>query len=686
MLFRRTSNTCTFLPLHLVLVAACLLLLRSHPASANSTGLDQLFDMPLEELINLKITGATLTDKDIRTVPSSVSLFTRAQIEKIGVDYLHELITFVPGFQSFRQGESSNEYYHSARGQRTGTSSREILVLIDGQRFNREFDNAVGVPMISLSNIEKIEFIRGPGSALYGSNAFLGVINITTRKQSNEVGMQYGSNNYNRVNVLANHRFGEVEADLYVQSFNDHGDEYDIQDSFLGTPLETRDPHDGYDVNLNLGIQNFQVSAIHMSRNAEKFYVVENTSNTYNETDNEFSSLQLKHQLQLHNDLHSYYTLAYRQTRYEANGTLAPEGFALAFGGSAPPSLDPLIAGVEQKEKTSEFKFHNDWQFHPQHSLQAGLEYRHSNIDEVFIETNFDLNTFPITYLGSQQPTSILAEEHNRDIVGVYAQSQNAFSDKTELTLGLRYDSYSQIDSALTPRLGLTHQLNNVHTFKVLYGEAFRAPTTNELAFTNNNTLQGNPDLKPETIRTLEFVWLGNWHYHALSVTAFYNEIDDAIVQGQQGSTRIFDNATGTSQFEGLEIEYIADLSQHWQLRSSFSIFNDLPDSSFRQADHLGSIILGYTHEHWGANLAATYNSEREMAIDNTYNYRQSIDSYWLTYAKWYYHFPDGQTLFIQAKNLLDEEYGTPTQGFDIQSPLPNKGRELSIGFAWPFE
>ena len=158
-------------PIRILLFVLSLTYLSSAVAE---TSID-LFEMPLEELMQLHVNSSTLTDKTLRTAPSSITVFTHQQIQNLGINYLHELMNYVPGFQSFRQAESGDEYYHSSRGLRVGTSSREVLILVDGQRLNREFDNATGAPMMALGNIEKVEFIRGPGSAIYGSNAFAGV-------------------------------------------------------------------------------------------------------------------------------------------------------------------------------------------------------------------------------------------------------------------------------------------------------------------------------------------------------------------------------------------------------------------------------------------------------------------------------------------------------------------------------
>ncbi|MCG8535186.1 MAG: Plug domain-containing protein, partial [Pseudomonadales bacterium] len=153
---------------------------------------EALLSLSLQELMELEITSSTLTAKNVKSVPASVSVFTKEQFMRMGADYLHELINFVPGFQSFRQGENSVQHYYSARGHRSSTASREVLILIDGMRMNREFDNVFSVPMLSLHNVEKIEFIRGPGSAIYGSNAFMGVINITTQKNQNRIHTAFG--------------------------------------------------------------------------------------------------------------------------------------------------------------------------------------------------------------------------------------------------------------------------------------------------------------------------------------------------------------------------------------------------------------------------------------------------------------------------------------------------------------
>ena len=150
---------------------------------------------------------------------------------RMGADYLHELINFVPGFQSFRQGENSVQHYYSARGHRSSTASREVLILIDGMRMNREFDNVFSVPMLSLHNVEKIEFIRGPGSAIYGSNAFMGVINITTQKNQNRIHTAFGEASQMQFNGAFSNSdsAADAELNLALNLFDEKGEQYVLE-------------------------------------------------------------------------------------------------------------------------------------------------------------------------------------------------------------------------------------------------------------------------------------------------------------------------------------------------------------------------------------------------------------------------------------------------------------------------
>ena len=171
-------------------------------AKLDEIEMGKLFHLSLEELLQVKITGSTLTNENLKSVPAAVTVFSREEISGLGLDSLNELMDLVPGFQAYRSSFGSQTKIISTRGLSVSGVS-EILIMVDGQRLdtprdNNSMDFGGRIPLI---NIERVEFIRGPGSALYGSNAMLAVVNIITRKDANELGMTIG--NFNRRQVFS---------------------------------------------------------------------------------------------------------------------------------------------------------------------------------------------------------------------------------------------------------------------------------------------------------------------------------------------------------------------------------------------------------------------------------------------------------------------------------------------------
>lgn len=136
--------------------------------------------MDLEQLLQVNVTGSTLRDESLKTVPSVVTVFTRQQLDTLGLDYLHELMRLVPGFQVNRSADNPLNYTFSASGRRLGSRAREVVLVVDGRIYvdPRSSGADSGLSLFPLANIERIEVIQGPGSAFYGSGAFTGVIKL----------------------------------------------------------------------------------------------------------------------------------------------------------------------------------------------------------------------------------------------------------------------------------------------------------------------------------------------------------------------------------------------------------------------------------------------------------------------------------------------------------------------------
>lgn len=652
----------------------------------------ELEGLSLVELLNLPVESATRTETHLLTAPSSVTLFHRQQFKAMGVDYLHELTQFVPGFQVFRSGEAGDEYYHSVRGRRTGSSSREVLVLVDGVRQNRSFDHAVAVPMLPLVNIEKVEFIRGPGSALYGSNAFTGVIAVTTRSHVNEVNVGVGADHSGQVNVAAllNKQVANWSVDFKLSAFDDSGQSYRAPDSFTGELTDITDPYGGVSAELSAETESTRFMAGAHRRTMDNFYLLQVNAEGINRTQNDHFFAQADHRW-YRDSLELRAVGEISKARYLTRTILAPEGALVAV--SSPPSTEPLAGGGDQIETVISGALHSDWEVSRGTSIQSGVEWRRSEFDALKVRNNYDLaalvaEDYPIRYYGDIEHFTLIYPSQHRDLYAAYAQAQSELDDRWRITVGGRYDSYSANGSAFSPRVALIRQLGSNQSLKLLYGGAFRAPSMNEVAPENNTIVIGNPDLKPEKVRTLELVWVSNWEQGVASLSLFENRYLDAISQaGEAGSGRGFVNSSEELRSQGADFEYSHQITERFQLRATGARIWDHLDSEYRQAATFGSLTSHYQLQRWGVNTGWVYTGKRsQLTSEGTHLILPAY--HWLTFKlsyDFYAKVSAKQSVWLQVKNAADKAYLTPAQAEDVDFGMPNRGRELSLGVRLAF-
>jgi len=676
--------------MHRILITA---LLVSSTISAHQEGEDFLA-MSLQELLQVEITGSTLTSENSTTVPAAVSVFTHDEIIRMGVDTLDELMNLVPGFQSSRTSFSSLIYPFSSRGRRIAQPSAEVLVLVDGQRLQdpSTSGSAEVIPKYPLINIQRVEFMRGPGASVYGSNAMMGVINIITRSGVNELSASYGSFNRQQIYMQTSTKLDHGTIDVFGHIEKDDGDNYTVQDTFSPNQVDTDDPRKLANLNIKVHWDNTLLNIQHNQFKSNNFYEADGISNNFNERDAMLSSIALKHDFNW-KSVNSYARLSYSRSELNLSAQLTPAGF---FNNGTPPessplSNDPLMVSPAFKNFTETLaQIHNNWNINKQSSLQFGIEFRHLDIPDVIAENNFDVGELanginPVTYYGSLQPTTTVQARSTRHIAGLYSQLQHQLFDQTELTIGLRYDEFSDIDSQVSPRLGLVQTINSRHNLKLLYGEAFRAPAENELNLQNNVRILGNDELKAETVQSLELIWVAQWEQTGFSMGVFENKFDDSIVQTNIGNGKLQYTNTDQSGIEGFEFELLHEFTPQWLLRVSYTNLYELPELSFHEADQLGSLMLNYQKKKLQANLIATYSGEREMATAGSDSNRITLEDYWQLFAKINYKFSTNWRFYIQAKNLLGEDYLTPASNALLMEGVSNRDREILTGVILEF-
>jgi len=634
-------------------------------------------DMDLEQLLQVKITGATLRQESIKTVPSPTTVFTREQLDSLGLDYLHELLDLVPGFQTNRSADSPLNYTYSVNGRRQGGRAREVLLLVDGRVFAEPRSGGADSAIIlyPLANIERIEIIRGPASAIYGSGAFTGVINIISRRQQNSISLGLGENERGKLDIALTRIEGEWEQNLYAHLAEDKGQFYRIGEA------DTRDPRQEVVIDWNLKYRNTRIQAFVSSLQGEDFYTLEKINNGFNQYRHESRHFRIEQDLSPSDDWKMSASLSYQKVQQYLDATLQPAGTLEAI--SMPASIQPMLAKASLASDSFRVHLANDVDVNDLLSLQFGGEWQRERQTDARSRTNYDLlqlvkGQYPVSYYGNFDHATLVGLNAERDVGGLYGQLLYQLTADTRLIGGLRYDYYETIGGHASPRLGLIHQLNAHHTLKLLYGEAFRAPSFSETHLINSSVLVSNPNLDNETVKTWELLWMGTWSTFSVEASIYHNDYGNPITTGFIGSTRTYVNDADQANLGGsLRMEW--QLTPNWMLRGHYTTLKDMPDTFFREAEELGSVGFNYQHGKWNWNLSAIYRSGREYLLTSTA--RAPLSPYWYANTQLRYRINSLSTLALVAKNMFDTDYASPPQG--LVGPVPNRGREASLVWRW---
>lgn len=648
---------------------------------------ENLFDLSIEELLQVKITGVTLTDETIVSVPSAVSVFEGEEITNLGVRSLEELLNFVPGYQSFNTGESGHSAPFSSRGRKTGTTSREVLVLLNGQRIDTAVYGGTpfALPQLSLRMVDRAEVIRGTGSALYGSNAFLGVVNLVTYENLDLVNVEIGQpDSYDVFGARSFSRRG-ISGQLFFRGFERREEEKRVRGTFSGDTIDVQEMTNGHDIGGMVKWKGSEFEFLSSVRSAPGFFVLGNAEETNFGYDTEFHQGTFRQELKWNEEHVTSVDLSGRlwKESLEAQGTAAG-----AFSGISDPNSDaPLLGVFHGEEVEGSIGLTHNWVASERLHWVFGAECRYSDLKRAESHVNFNLldlygGILPVRSSETLAYTVPTVGDESRTARGVFAQGQYTFWTRHGVTAGLRYDHYSGSGSKLSPRAGWVWQVSDEITLKLAYGEAYRVASFLEQFSMNNPILEGNPDLDPETVKTWDLI--GIWHNenHVFTIGYFRNRFEAAIVNGQIGDRRTFVNS-GDEENSGVELEYLLKLENGWYLRASATRFWEVLEDAYREADVLGSVALNYSWRSWNFTVSGIYQGERER-VDEGVAERVRIDpvvemnlSMRKTWGRW--------TLHGHVVNLLNRSNEAPPQSQSTGQNIPLRGRSLRLGLEYQF-
>ncbi|MCQ4271339.1 TonB-dependent receptor [Pseudomonas kuykendallii] len=616
-------------------LALTLALLPTLPALAETPSQDDA--LKLDELL---VTANRSVEARSQSSAAS-TVFTRADIERLQARSVAEILQYVPGVNIVSTGGAGSQTGIFMRG----TSTAQTLVLVDGQRIASASSGTASIEFLSPDQIERIEVVRGSRSALYGSDAIGGVIQIFTRRGETE-----GIHPY--VRLAAGSR-GTFERSAGV-SGGDGRTRYQ-----LGAAL---DETAGIDATTD---------ELDGNRDHDAYR-------------NRSLSLSLSHRF---------------NERLEVGATLLDQRgkneFDDVFGDTRPYNDFVLSSGSAYIDGTLSERWSS--------RLEVGhSEDKRDTRNDVANGSFYTYNTFRDS---ANWVNTLQLNEANQLLVGAdwYEErlhATDAFIEGTRWNqglfiqhrlqtgrfsteLGLRHDKNAQYGSENTWNGALTVPLNQANALTLSYSEGFRAPTFNDLYYPDFCSggfcfPSANPDLKPERSKSYELQWRSDYSTSGhLDVSVYRTQLEDAIVLDENFIPQNVQNA----RINGFEAS-LDDQLFGWQANLALG----LTDPRDRDSGHVlprrvkRTLSLALDRRFGDFGIGATWRAVSGVYDDAANDI--ALGGYGLLGLRGDWQATSEVNLALKLDNLLDKDYAQGTYQGGLY-PYRSEGRTALMALTW---
>jgi iron complex outermembrane receptor protein len=649
-------------------------------ATAAQPDAQALGAMSLDQLMQMRIDtvyGASKYEQKVTRAPASVTILTAEDFQRFGYRTLAEALKSIRGLYV---SNDRNYSYLGTRGfLRPGDYNSRILLLVDGHRINDNVYDAAYFGregFVSADLIERVEFVRGPSSSIYGSSAFFGIVNVVLKRArdiegmavsaaAGDLGAREGELTFG--NVAANGIESTLNASYYES--RGHRELYfpEFDPVVSADPRATdggiardRDGERAYGLSGSLGKGDWHLSATFLRRTKE----VPTAS---------FGTAFNRDEATL--DERAYIDATYERSLADAlklRGRVAYDRYV--YRGDYPFDYDETHDPqdlIVSKDDTLGTSLSTEWQLTKElaggHTLVGGFEFR-DNLKQR--QLSFD-DVEPRAYL--------VADDRQTRNGGLYVQGELKLAEPLTLNAGLRYDYYFEgFGGTLNPRIGAILSPTARTTFKLLYGEAFRAPSAYErFYYAANATSQ---PLQPETIRTYEGVleqYIGE--RDRLSVSVYRYSVSDLISQVAASPDELFFENVARVRAHGAELELERRYDSGALIRGSYAwqkTYSPDTDQELSSSPrHMAKLNVSAPLRAWGS-LGA------ELQYQSSVSTLTGLTDSDFTVANISFQTPNratGLQLEAGVYNLFDVRYAYPGAEDHAQASIVQDGRTFRI-------
>lgn len=514
---------------------------------SQTDSLSKYLNMSFEELMQTKVNVSSTKSEDIFHTPSTVSIINREMINHYNFSNVAEMLRTVVGIDIYQTNLDDN--VATARGILQNYYANKILVLIENIPTYQPIYGNTNLDRLDINDIERIEVLKGPASVLYGSNAYMGVVNIILRKAAiDQVNVRIGCGNPRIGTAGANVSYTKDDFSLFISGNSGYEIQkpYELtgkrQDLYLGDSV--------YMFQRDIKSTNFNILSAYKS-----FRFLMNTyeyQHGFQGINPSFISgggkpmtdrgtlLAIKYQNAIYKKLHLLADLSY-------------DFFKRDYASNQDASTALVLSGQR---------------------IVGTLKLNYSMNQALDFEAGLDVEQL---LNGKHDSYDILQNKVLRNNLK-NAENVNEFSAFTQVHYktklgnvlgGLRYTNNSYTGENLSGRVSLIAEISEQNSIKLIYGQSFRAPTMLELFF-DHPTVIGNLNLKPEKANSVELAYVygrKNLFFQALT---YYHKLDDLIQRytPPSGPPSMYQNI---SSFEGYGFEMEAKYQNPGILNAFFN-------------------------------------------------------------------------------------------------------------------
>jgi len=626
------------------------------PAAPDLTGLT------IDQLLAIDVVyGASKHEQKINEAPASVTIVTADDIRRYGYSTLSEILSSVGGFYTTYDRDYS---FIGVRGfQRPGDFNSRILILVDGHRMNDSVYESVLIgtdAIVGVGDIERVEVIRGPSSSIYGAGAFFGVINIVTRRGQS---------------------LGGFEVEGGAASYKTEAGRLAYGRQFASGP-EAFVSGSAYDSGgQNLFFNQFNSPATNNG------VAVDDDKDRFSKAFGKFSFGGLT--------LEAAYSSRQKGIPTGASGTVFDDARSKTLDnrGFVDLKYDRRFGdrvSVVSRAYYDGYYYRGDYFYLPPFNQYVEHGWAYTQGEEAQLEVRIGERHTLVTGgeyrnhyrqdFASQDSTGSLSLHHDSEDWGLFIQDEFLASKHVSLSAGVRHDQYPTFGGSTNPRVALILSPAEKTTIKVLYGQAFRAPSVYELFY----SVAENPSLAPETIRSAEIVLEQYFaKTYRISASLFRNSINNLIsVDPVSG---IFSNLEAVDS-DGVEL----GLERHWDgarsLRFDYTYQSTRDRSGGMLSDSPQNLAklhlsLPLARERLNGGLELLYTGRRLTLQGNALGGFTVANVNFVAAS-----LTRGLDLSAGVFNLLDKSYADPGSiGNAPQDAIPQDGRHFRVKLTWRF-